>query len=325
MPPVSNWSRMTVMTNCDAISVSGCRPPDQRYRRASEHCRTHRPASPKHDDLRTRQLLQALRRRSARPASLARPPAEFSDLMAAIELREQRHPVCPLLEAHLLAGTPPEQIAQRLGLSEAAIEAYHDCFFDVRSRLSQHDYIVYDVILADSPLLSARCDVEIAVKLIAYLQGPEALAELLQPPTSASGGVAGYTGALASAAEALADVLLYVSLLRQSAGNQAIARQMLLLSIRRRASEKRPTPLNVYEANVKAMLDGLEFHCGRPDPESVPPALAPFLDASFELHADEMTYLAQGGKLPYLDELLERKNPLQRRPDDGAAGADNGG
>lgn len=313
------------MTNCVASSISECRPPDQRYRRASELCRSGRPASPKHDDRRTRQLLQALRRRSTRPASLSRPPVERSDLMAAIELREQLHPLCPLLEAHVLAGAPPKQIAQRLGLSEAAIEAYHDCFFDVRDRLSQHDYIVHDVILADGPLHSARCDVEIAVKLVAYLQGPEALAELLQPPTSASGGVAGCAGALAGAAEALADVLLYVSLLRQSAGNQAIARQMLRLSIRRRASEKRPTPLNAYEANVKAVLDSLQFRCGRPDPKDVPPGIAPYLDAPFELRADEMDHLARGGKLPYLDEMLKRGNPLSRRPDDGAAGADNGG
>jgi hypothetical protein len=72
-------------------------------------------------------------------------------------------------------------------------------------------------------------------------------------------------------------------------------------------------------------MDSLQFRRGPPDPQDVPPELAPFIDSPFELHADEMTCLAQGGKLPYLEELLNRENPLLRRPKDAAAGTGSDG
>jgi hypothetical protein len=222
----------------------------------------------------------------------------------------------------LLTDAPAVQIAARLGLAEAAINAYHDCCYDVRDRLDRPDYIIPELILADRPSRSASAGVETAIKVIAYLGGPAALEQSLLAP-GARGGSGDLLAASAEAAGSLVDVLQYVVVLRQGDVANAVGRASLLQNIRRRAAEQ-PAQLNAYEKNVDAFLKRVTFRCGPPEPEDYPPIVRQFMNAAVELRADQMDILMQGGELPNAAELLAKTLPLPRRPEDAGQGADAG-
>jgi hypothetical protein len=54
------------------------------------------------------------------------------------------------LEARLLAGSDDLTVAGKLGLSPAAVAAFHDLYFDVRSHLNAHVYVL-GVVLGGKP------------------------------------------------------------------------------------------------------------------------------------------------------------------------------
>src|SRR6185312_5983083 len=141
------------MLQSASLAVAPLRPPDWRDRRASELFLSQRPASRTRDDSRTRELLAFFRGRSAPRGggSLTRVQWQFSAVAEAVALHEHREGFCPLIQAHLLTNAPAALIAARLGLAESAINAYHDCFYDVRDRLARPEYIIPAVILADRP------------------------------------------------------------------------------------------------------------------------------------------------------------------------------
>lgn len=81
------------------------------------------------------------------------------------------------IEARVLADQPTEAIAQHGQISSAAVEAYEAVFFDVRSRLQAHGWIIYQAIgLKPSGPLQ---DVALAWQYYGFMFGACALDALL--------------------------------------------------------------------------------------------------------------------------------------------------
>jgi len=83
------------------------------------------------------------------------------------------------LEARLLARQSSEEIAERLSISAAAVDAYHDAFFDVRGRLKSRTYVVKKAVGMDSGLGSRPVTLEGLTKQVAYFAGPAVLDTIL--------------------------------------------------------------------------------------------------------------------------------------------------
>jgi hypothetical protein len=91
------------------------------------------------------------------------------------------------LEARLLAGSDDRTVAGKLGLSPAAVAAYHDLYFDVRPHLNAHAYVL-GVVLGGKPFgVLAPDDREAILKILGYQLGGEAVDAVLDffadPPT----------------------------------------------------------------------------------------------------------------------------------------------
>jgi hypothetical protein len=293
-------------------TAQACLAPDWRYQRACALLAAGRPPSRIDDDPSVHRLHRflALRQGATSRFAVARLKSRMPAIAAAVEFRERRSSAAWLLEAYLLTTAPLEEVAARFGLSVEAIRAYHDGFYDVGSRLQQSEYIVHVAILG-----STRNNLEAGVKLAAYLQSADALAALLRP--SSWVGDDGFSAAFAAAQDSLTSVLRLVALLRQDPPD-GLAQQMLMQSSRQRAAEPRSAPLNAYEENVQAVLDTLQYACGRPDPSKLPPGAEKYIDSPYDLKYSEWVALYRGEPLSELDELLAKQPACPIRAGDAA-------
>jgi hypothetical protein len=85
------------------------------------------------------------------------------------------------LEARLLAGGDDHPIAEKMGLSPAAVAAFHDVHFDVRPHLKAHIYIL-GVVLGGGRVFSAPepADQGLLLRLFGYQLGEWAVDALLE-------------------------------------------------------------------------------------------------------------------------------------------------
>jgi hypothetical protein len=83
------------------------------------------------------------------------------------------------LEARLLAGSDDFTVAGKLGLSPAAVAAYHDLFFDVQPHLNAHVYVL-GVVLGGKPFGGLTlADRETILKTLGYQLGDKAVDAVL--------------------------------------------------------------------------------------------------------------------------------------------------
>jgi hypothetical protein len=76
------------------------------------------------------------------------------------------------LEAWLLTGMSSEEVARECGLTAAAVEAYHELFFDVRCRLSATAWVVCNALGAVNLWDAAEGDIDVILKWIGRFGGP---------------------------------------------------------------------------------------------------------------------------------------------------------
>ena len=83
------------------------------------------------------------------------------------------------LDARLLAGSDDLTVAGKLGLSPAAVAAYHDLYFDVRPHLNAHAYVL-GVVLGGKPFGGLPLDDrETILKTLGYQLGDKAVDAVL--------------------------------------------------------------------------------------------------------------------------------------------------
>ena len=297
--------------------------PDWRHGRALELYHSGRPASRRRDDPLVHQLLRyyELRQHAASYYLAAEQDEDLQSVAAAIELRES----APLLqrtlvEAYLLAGATSRKISRRLGIPPAVIDAYHDLCFDIRSRLRHPDLVVAVAILGSPAGADPQPRRHAAIKLLAYLAGPQPLAKLISPSRAGSGDQAGWTSALVGGVEALLEVEQYLAALAGDADSAAVARRMLEQSIARRGRERRPESLHPLEQHLKQVLDDFRWTVGAPRPGEGPPLLAELDQSAAELSCDEPMRVASGETLDNVDEILSLRLLPPRRREEGKQG-----
>jgi hypothetical protein len=124
------------------------RPPDWRWRRATDLVDGGGPLSPGHDDGPVQEALRYLRawRRCRAEAELQRLARDMPDLYGAHQLHLARSLRTWEAQARLLTEDPFETIASKCGSDPRVIETFHSTFFHVRDRLHVEGYIVFQVI-----------------------------------------------------------------------------------------------------------------------------------------------------------------------------------
>jgi hypothetical protein len=106
-----------------------------------------------------------------------RQSSQFRGQTLALEIHEREDSEFRLqLECCILAGMSDGQIADRLGIPSAAVVAYEQLFFNVRDRLTCHDWI--HTIVLDSWRRKGLPGFEWWMKRLAFIAGP-AVVDLL--------------------------------------------------------------------------------------------------------------------------------------------------
>ncbi|QDT73468.1 hypothetical protein [Lacipirellula limnantheis] len=157
------------------------RPPDWRYRQASEDARKWRVRLRADADVETRRLTKCLMLLADAP-DLSRSSVEASpDCRPYLEIlawHENRN-LAARIEAIALARLPFIYAAQELNIDRANVRRYCFAFFDYWDRLGDRDYIIRHCVAPElrrgDPATARR---RTGMKLLAYLCGPKALEEL---------------------------------------------------------------------------------------------------------------------------------------------------
>jgi hypothetical protein len=163
----------------DYSASNPLRPPDWCYRLAAECVASGRPIPRRDWDAMTLTVADYLRReqRGEDPSRLV---ADYPELNLALDVfRHEDQELRFAIEAKLLAGFAPTDVAAAAGLTPLIVDVFEKTFFDVRDRLENREFIVGTVIAPPrNPPYDFR---DIGWKSIAFNDGPEALAVALGP------------------------------------------------------------------------------------------------------------------------------------------------
>lgn len=165
------------------------------WQRANELFELGLPPVFRLDSPEVRRAVRYLEDRSGTPRNWpCRPKGDLSDIAAAHAVREQGGLYEDVLQAYLLTPLSFADVGHRVGMPADAIEAYHQTFFDVRSRLSASGWITakavgYKRLVRDPSTLGMvlrkfgyHAGEYIVDKLVAYLLKHHAPQLQLPPP-----------------------------------------------------------------------------------------------------------------------------------------------
>jgi len=171
------------MTSCYAEfeKHNPLRALDWRWRRAHELLAGGRRFSAKRDDLITGRALRYLRARGrcTSERAMSRLARDFPDIVEACAIKRNR-PLDLEIEARLLSGQNPSDIAELTGATIIGIAAYEELFFNVLDRLDTEDYILAHAIRPSILANLFEGDFGTMVRRYAYFGGPEILDVMLQ-------------------------------------------------------------------------------------------------------------------------------------------------
>jgi hypothetical protein len=155
-----------------------CRPPDWRYHFAQRIA--HGLQLARSDGDRAASILAKLLHRWSKAKSNSQQSAvvqRFSDLFEAWQLYQMPADSGPRLDVEclLLAGASDAEVSAYSGHTPASIRLFHDCFFDIRSRMGK-TIVVHIAVNRDCPDSEANI-----IRGTALCRGKEAALALLQP------------------------------------------------------------------------------------------------------------------------------------------------
>jgi len=158
------------------------RPVDWRWRLAQRSLVEKMPRRPELQDPWVRRITKHLRSRHEVPKSRVSRRTSYDPILA--EVSALRFAADPLiggeLEALILTGEPRPVVAEISGLDEPVVEAYEQCFFDVRPKLEAWSYVIHIVIGPGIYEGFRLDDLPPIWKTIAYFRGRYSLAVVLQ-------------------------------------------------------------------------------------------------------------------------------------------------
>src|SRR5690606_24893736 len=104
---------------------------------------------------------------------------QLPHIRAAKQLRLESPARGVELEARILARQTHAQIATHLGLEEAVVKAYADCYFDVGDRLTATAYILLAAIFSRCSMKDSAIPQEAFLRALGYYGGPLVLESAL--------------------------------------------------------------------------------------------------------------------------------------------------
>ena len=110
---------------------------------------------------------------------MSRLARDFPDIVEACALKRNR-PLALEIEARLLSGQKPSEIAELTGATTIGIAAYEELFYNVLDRLDTEDYILAHAIQPRILTNLFEGDFGTLVRRYAYLGGPEVLDVMLR-------------------------------------------------------------------------------------------------------------------------------------------------
>lgn len=106
------------------------------------------------------------------------PPEDFSDFAAARKVHEEAGLFRDILQAFLLTKLSFAEISAKTGLAPAAVEAYEQVFFDVRTRLPHRGWIMTKAV-GRPWLIREGCTIGQVLRRLAYFAGEAVLEKLV--------------------------------------------------------------------------------------------------------------------------------------------------
>jgi hypothetical protein len=233
-----------------------------------------------------------------------------------------------MMEARLLSGQPPEEIAEALKTLPQTVTWYEKIFFNIKPFLSHHDWIVKHVLLPASDRFAAHDDdddddvpqpqgtplivrphLDMTLKFFSYFGGP-VMCEFM---------IGGFRrGAEVHTQDDISawlDDQWQLTLQRRSAQASGVfevnrynvmelfATHTRIIELQRTA-ESGDERRSLFERHVQAMLTELPWTVGRQAKEFyTDSAIGAFEETAAELNAEELILMGAGEIPDYLDEL----------------------
>lgn len=233
-----------------------------------------------------------------------------------------------MMEARLLSGQPPEEIAEALKTLPQTVTWYEKIFFNIKPFLSHHDWIVKHVLLPASDRFVAHDDdddddvpqpqgtplivrphLDMTLKFFSYFGGP-VMCEFM---------IGGFKRGMAVHTQddisAWLDDQWQLTLQRRSAQASGVfevnrynvmelfATHSRIIELQRTA-ESGDERRSMFERHVQAMLTELPWTVGRQAKELYSDsAIGAFEETAAELNAEELILMGAGETPKYLDDL----------------------
>jgi hypothetical protein len=197
------------------------------------------------------------------------------------------------LEARLLAGDDAETIAEKMGISKAAVESYAAYFFDVTERLDCTDFIHSQVLDARGDV-PARQDRGRLLKLIAYKAGADVLNLILNTCQRPAGEV-DPTQHFCWAIDSLLNEKTIAAVQQMDVSSEQVVRVLMQSFAQQQAARAESgassSGYETFLQNVEVCLKQIPWSvASRFDPPDGPDWLPP----EAELRADDQLRLAHG-------------------------------
>lgn len=230
----------------------------------------------------------------------------FPDIYAAYLIHKRgneddRHPLRFVIEARLLAGQVPAEIAVSTGLTTACVEWYEQLFFNVADKLTRTDYIMTCVMGPSVYAGLSDRDYDLLWKLFGYIYGPTVLDSFIstssrkfRPETMGEVDVALADDARSSIQRKVAIVA------RTYAVNPFSQSELLNIYARLLENEKESNngkAQDVIMQNIQVMLDKLPWQSGGDDVAGQM-QISHYDKGAVELRTNELLTLSVGKDLP---------------------------
>ena len=227
--------------------------------------------------------------------------------------RNDKEPMRWTVEARVIAGETDEEIAEKLGVETAVVQAYNDIFFNVREKLNNFDYVV-NVMFNDAVTrgLQER-QYDLLWKMVAYQGGTHALNAILGrfisiPKPRSADEVAGFfqDSAINSVKykAALATMTVPVNTHTQL---QLIDSFVKYIEVERTTDNATKAQHSIID-NIGAMLRSMPLKIGT-KLESKEAKVLPYDDSAAELRGDEIIAAASGAKIDEAQTIQQLKFP----------------
>jgi hypothetical protein len=133
---------------------------------------------------------------------------KYPDLYAAHYLHEHGGELRGEVEARLLAGQSPDEIVAFVALDAAAVDAFENCFFNVRDRLDASDWVIGTLIGRSLARSFGPWSLTDFWKVLAYAGGPMVLDVVLAATSERNSQRQQYPDELLRRVHRLMDVLI---------------------------------------------------------------------------------------------------------------------